>query len=119
MIGLLSCAPPLSPRLAHMASAFSRRSRRAEKVMNGSIDERVLAITHLPFRPRCFGRGRRGLDQVGGQAGEIGLALQHQRQAFLVGQDVLAEGGVEAGQALVDLGQRGACPHRPRPRPGG
>ena len=41
-------ASPLSPRLLNFFQTRSRRSRRLEKVRNGSTLERVLTITHLP-----------------------------------------------------------------------
>ena len=61
---------------------------------------------HPPaVHPPLAGRRGRRLDQVGGQPGEILGALKHQKAVLLVGEDVLAEGGVEARQPLVDLGQ--------------
>ena len=49
-----------------------------------------------------FARGR--AHEIG-QAGQVLLAVEHQRVALLVGEHVLAERGVEDGEPLVDRGE--------------
>jgi hypothetical protein len=88
-----------------MRHAFSRRSRRVEKVRNGSTEERVFVSSHFPFCPVRFGGGLGARAQVFGQPVEIGLALQHHRQVLFVRELVLAEGGEELRQLLVERGE--------------
>ena len=61
-------------------------------------------MTHLPGWPFCVaacgGCVLSGLRQTG----EVGFALERQEMFGLVGEDVLAESRVEAGELLVDLG---------------
>ena len=52
MAALLSRAPPLSPRMMNIRHTFSRRSRRVDRVKNGSTLERVLTTAHFPAWPR-------------------------------------------------------------------
>ena len=67
--------------------------------------ERDSVIACLPGLPRSAGRLRgRGAHRVG-QAGEIGLAVQHQQIVLLVGQHVLAELRAERRRPLGDLRQ--------------
>ena len=48
IVALVSLASPLSPRLLNAFHTRSRRSRRDDEVRNGSTDDRVFTIAHLP-----------------------------------------------------------------------
>ena len=64
--GRLSCSPACSPRAVQARQACSRRSRRSEKVRNGTMCERDSVITHAPAMPRSARRlARRGAHEVG------------------------------------------------------
>ena len=105
MMGLLSRGPGLSPaarpQLQGLFAQVAARGEGQERLhRRAGVGDDPLAFEALGRR-----RGRRGLDHVGRQSGEVVRAGQHQGLALLVAEDVLAEGGVEVGEILVDLGQ--------------
>ena len=103
MVSLLSLALPLSPRAVKALNTFSRRSRRVELFRNGSTKERDSVITALPAMPRSSAAAFAAATKLSGQAVAIGLAELHE-PVLLVAEQMVAEGGAEMGQPLVDLG---------------
>ncbi len=84
---------------------FSRRSRRVRELQE-RLDAGARQGDHVAVRDVTLlgGGARRGAHEIR-QAGEIALALEHERVFLLVGQQVLAERRAERGEPLVDLGQ--------------
>ena len=103
MVALLSLALPLSPRAVKALNTFSRRSRRVELFRNGSTKERDSVMTALPGMPRSSAAAFARRDETVRQAGAIVLAEFHE-PVLLVAEQMVAEGGAEMGQPLVDLG---------------
>ena len=103
MVSLLSLALPLSPRAVKALNTFSRRSRRVESLQErlheGARQRHDRLAGHVALLGRGFGRG----DEAVRQAVAIGLAEFHE-PVLLVAEQMVAEGGAEMGQPLVDLG---------------
>ena len=101
--------------LSVVAAAVAARDPGAEDLLaqipaRGKLQERLDAGARdrddvLAGEPALLGRCPRRRAHEIGQAREVVLALEHERIALLVRQHVLAEGGAERRQPLVDLGE--------------
>ena len=103
MMALLSLALPLSPRAVKALKTFSRRSRRAELFRNGSTEERDSVTIALPAMPRSSAAALARGDEAVRKAVAVVLAELHE-PVLLVAEQMMAEGGAEMGEPLVDLG---------------
>src|SRR5206468_12488355 len=84
-------APSLLAQIAPRREGEEWLDRRAR------VGEEPLALLPVCFRSR---RGTRS--QVVGESGEVRLAFENHRQVLLVGELILAEGGEQRRQPLVD-----------------
>ena len=83
-----------------LAEIVARRVGEERLHRRARVRDRPLALLSARLR----GGGGARLHRVR-KAGEVGLLVEDERVALLVGEDVLAERRVERGEALVDLGE--------------
>ncbi len=99
--------------VAVVASADPHAPARFAEVAAGGIDQEGLhgraAVGHQPLagKPLVLGAGGVAVEQGLGQAGEVLGRLEHQPVLLLVGKFVLAEGGEQGRQTLVERRQLG------------
>ena len=101
--GVVVVALPLSPRAVKALNTFSR-SVAAARALQERLD-RGARQRHdrLAGHAALFGGGPGGRDKAVGQAVTVGLAELHE-PVLLVAEQMMAEGGAEMGEPLVDLG---------------
>ena len=115
--GRLSCAPSCSPRLVQARQACSRRSRRSEKVRNGTMCERDRVTTMA--RRRC--RGRRAAWRVAartksGRPARSASPRSTRRKPDSSASTFWPKRGGQVGQALHDLAHSAPARRRPGAR---
>ena len=103
MAALLSLALPLSPRAVKaLNSLFAQVA--ARRTLQERLDRGARQRQHrLAAEPAFFRSGLGGGDKTVGQAFAI-LRRQLHRPVLLVAEQMVAEGGAELRQPLVDLG---------------
>ena len=98
---VVGCAAAIAadyPGLVRLFPQVAPRRGPQKRLDTGPRQRDRMLVRQASLRRRRPGR-RAG---AFAQAGEVILALEHQRVSLLVGQHVLAEGGAERGQPLAD-----------------
>ena len=101
VVGLAAVVAARDPGAERLLAQIAARGELQERLDAGARERDDVLAGHAALGG---GRARRRAHEIG-QAGEVVLALEHQRVVLLVGQHVLAEGRAERGQPLGDLGE--------------